>query len=130
MSIHNILISRTSDGLLLTANTDTRGCSDPEELKKSFNQAKLLARISARIPDRATYVMDQFAIQWVIGVIIQEFWYCSCIVFEICFCEVKLKFTRFHQKTKNIHKMHWKTPIIIIKKRKKIILSTWELSSC
>lgn len=65
MSIHNILISRTSDGLLLTANTDTRGCSDPEELKKSFNQAKLLARISARIPDRATYVMDQFAIHMI-----------------------------------------------------------------
>ena len=65
MSIHNILISRTSDGLLLTANTDTRGSSDPEDLKRSFNQAKLLARISARIPDRATYVMDQFTIQLV-----------------------------------------------------------------
>ncbi|XP_048754228.1 vesicle-trafficking protein SEC22a-like isoform X1 [Ostrea edulis] len=65
MSVHNILISRTSDGLLLTANTDARTCSDPEELKKSFNQAKLLARISSRIPDRATYVIDQFTIHMI-----------------------------------------------------------------
>ncbi|KAK3108864.1 hypothetical protein FSP39_017527 [Pinctada imbricata] len=63
--IHDILISRSTDGLPLASCTDNSSSHDPKAVQNCFTHMKLLSRLSARLPDRCTYIMDGITIHMI-----------------------------------------------------------------
>ena len=61
--IYFAIVSRSTDGLALAANSDSPQMSAHPGLEDAYRKMKLLSRISARFEDRCTLPCDSYAIQ-------------------------------------------------------------------
>lgn len=63
--IYFAIVSRSSDGLALAANSDSPQMSTLPGLEDAYRKLKLLSRISAKFPDRCTLPCEAYSIHFI-----------------------------------------------------------------
>lgn len=75
--IYFAIVSRTSDGLALTGNSDSPQLYRHQDLDDAYRKMKLLSRISARFPDRCTLLAEPYAIHFITALNLSLFVLCD-----------------------------------------------------